>query len=104
MTVLIIYKVKNIITLKNYVNLNNQDYKAKREKIPDPPVFYAPKRTRALNRIPEKEISLFNLNENFINEIRNDEENINSVIFSEYFGYQNPSFLAKANQVIKIIK
>ena len=101
MTVLIIYKVKNIITLINYVNLNNQDYKAKREKIPDPPVFYAPKRARALNRISEKEISLFNSNENFVNEIRNDEENINSVIFSEYFGYQNPSFLAgyKNNQM-----
>ena len=36
-----------------------------------------------------------NSNESFLNEIRNDEENINDKIFIKYFGYQNPSFLAK---------
>ena len=38
----------------------------------------------------------------FINEIINDEKDINSEIFDEYFGYQNPSSLIedliKANQ------
>ena len=31
----------------------------------------------------------------FINVIKNDEKNINKEIFNEYFGHQNPSFLAK---------
>ena len=43
------------------------------------------------------------LNEYFVNKIKNDEKNINTEVFNEYFGYQNPSFLAedlfKANQV-----
>ena len=47
------------------------------------------------SRIPKVEISLFKLNENFVNAIRNDEENINGEIFRKYLGYQNPSFLAK---------
>ena len=28
----------------------------------------------------------------FMNEIKDDEKNINSELFNEYFGYQNPSF------------
>ena len=40
--------------------------------------------------------------DSFMNEIKNDEEHINSEIFNEYFGYQDPSFsvkdLIKANQ------
>ena len=43
------------------------------------------------------------LNEYFVNKIKNDEKNRNTEVFNEYFGYQNPSFLAedlfKANQV-----
>ena len=31
----------------------------------------------------------------FINEIINEKKDINNEIFAEYFGYQNPSFLAK---------
>ena len=33
--------------------------------------------------------------DSFINEVINDEKDINNKIFNEYFGYQNPSFLAK---------
>ena len=33
--------------------------------------------------------------EEFINEIKNDEKNINELIFKEYFFYQTPLFLAK---------
>ena len=33
--------------------------------------------------------------DSFINEIINNEKSISSEIFNEYFGYQNPSFLAK---------
>ena len=45
-----------------------------------------PNRTRTLNRISKQEISPFKLNENFVNEIRNDEENINSEIFQKVLG------------------
>ena len=52
-------------------------------------------------RHTRSEISI--LNEYFVNKIKNDEKNINTEVFNEYFGYQNPSFLAedlfKANQV-----
>ena len=41
------------------------------------------KKTRALSRVPKIEISPFKLNENFVNEIRNDKENINSEMFTE---------------------
>ena len=47
--------------------------------------------------------SPFRLNENSVNEIKNDEENINSKNLKKYFGYQNHLLLAKdlikANQV-----
>ena len=46
----------------------------------------SPNRTRTLNRISKQEISPFKLNENFVNEIRNDEENINSEIFQKKLG------------------
>ena len=43
------------------------------------------------------------LNKNLINEIKNDEKNINTEVYNEYFGYRNSSFLEedlfKANQV-----
>ena len=45
------------------------------------------------SRIPK--ISPFKLNENFVNEFRNDEKNINNETFREYFGYRNPAFLEK---------
>ena len=52
-------------------------------------------------RHTRSEISI--LNEYSVNKIKNDEKNINTEVFNEYFGYQNPSFLAedlfKANQV-----
>ena len=74
---------------------------------PDPtfnlPLSYTPKHTRACSKKRNVKISPFRMNEDFANEIRNDEENINSQIFREYFVYQNPSLLAKvlikANQV-----
>ena len=66
-------------------------------------ISYTPNQTRAKSRIPETEISPFELNENLVNEIGNDEERIKSVIFKKYYGYQNVSFrvivLFKANQV-----
>ena len=34
-----------------------------------------------------KRSEISRLNENFINEIKNDKKNINSEIFNEYFGY-----------------
>ena len=40
---------------------------------PNPPLFYTLKQTRAQSNIPKIEISLFKLNENFVNGIRNDE-------------------------------
>ena len=45
---------------------------------PHPPVFYLPKQAISL---PKIKISPFKLNENFLCEIRNDEENINSELF-----------------------
>ena len=39
--------------------------------------------------------SPFRLNENSVNEIKNDEENINSKKLKKYFGYQNHLLLAK---------
>ena len=38
---------------------------------------------------------LFKLNKDFENEIRSDWKKINNEIFKNYFGYQNPSILAK---------
>ena len=38
---------------------------------------------------------LLKAKDSFINEIINDEKGINNEILNEYFGYQNPSFLAK---------
>ena len=35
------------------------------------------------------------MHKNFTNRIVNDEKNINTEIFNEYFKYQNPSFLIK---------
>ena len=43
----------------------------------------------------KQETSPFKLNENFMNKIRNYEEDINNEISIEYFRYQNPSCLAK---------
>ena len=43
----------------------------------------SPNQTRTLDRISKQEISPFKLNENFVNEIRNNEENINSEIFQK---------------------
>ena len=37
----------------------------------------------------------FELHEKFINEMKNDEENINEQIFKEYFLHHTPLFLAK---------
>ena len=69
------------------------------------PSFYTPKQTKSRSRIPKVEISPFKLNENFVHEIRNDERNITSEMFREYFGYQNPSFSGKdlrnTNQIKK---
>ena len=45
---------------------------------PHPPVFYLPKQAISL---PKIKISPFKLNENFLSEIRNDEENVNSELF-----------------------
>ena len=39
--------------------------------------------------------SLLELGEEFMNEIKNDEENINEQIFKEYFLYQTSLFLVK---------
>ena len=64
----------------------------------NPSVLYTPKQTRARSRTPEIKIS-----RNFVNEVRNDDENLNSEISKEYVNYQNPSLLEKcllkANQV-----
>ena len=64
----------------------------------NPSVLYTPKQTRARSRTPEIKIS-----RNFVNEVRNDDENMNSEISKEYVNYQNPSllekYLLKANQV-----
>ena len=46
-------------------------------------------------KISKQEIFPFKLHEIFVNEIRNDEENINNEIFKEYFWHQYPSFLVK---------
>ena len=35
------------------------------------------------------------MREEFLNEIKNEEKNINEQIFKEYFGYESPSFLVK---------
>ena len=61
----------------------------------NPTEFYAPKRTKARAKISKHKISPFKLNENFQNEIKSDKEKINNEIFKDYFGYQNPSILAK---------
>ena len=67
---------------------------AKTDPKSDPTVFYTVKRTNTSK-----------LNENFVDEIRNDKENIKNLIFKKYFRYQNSSFLAnylvKAKQVKK---
>ena len=56
----------------------------KKNLIPNPPAFYPPTQTKSLNRISKQEISPFKLNGNFVNEIRNDEESINTEMFGEY--------------------
>ena len=67
-------------------------------------ILYMPKQTGAKSRISKTETSPFKLNKNFVSKIKNEEEKLNTEIFKKYFGYQNPSFLAKelfnANQVI----
>ena len=47
---------------------------------------------------PKHETSPLKLNENFMIEIRNDEKNINNIMFKWLFWYQKPSFLAKKFQ------
>ena len=54
-------------------------------------------------KIYKIEVSPFKSSKNFVNKIRGKEKYTNNEIFKEYFGYQNPSFIAKdllkANQV-----
>ena len=38
---------------------------------------------------------MLNLREEFLNEIKNEEKNINEHLFNEYFNYQFPSLLVK---------
>ena len=45
--------------------------------------------------ISKDKLSPLKLNEDFANEIRNDEENINNKIFRGYLEYQHPPFFAK---------
>ena len=66
--------------------------------------FYTPKQAKAGRTILKVENSPNKLNENFANEIRNDEENINSEIFRKYFGYPNPSSLAKGLLIASQVK
>ena len=61
-----------------------------KDPTPDPTIFYTSKQTKRQTKISKSKIFAFKLNQNFVNEIRNDEENINNEIFKEYFGYQNP--------------
>ena len=67
-------------------------------------ILYMSQQTGAKSRISKTETSPFKLNKNFVSKIKNEEEKLNTEIFKKYFGYQNPSFLAKdlfkANQVI----
>ena len=58
------------------------------------PVFYTPKRPIELNILSKKEIYPFNLNENFCNEIRNDEENIDKMDLKKSDKYINLSNLS----------
>ena len=60
----------------------------------DQAVFYTPKRPIALNILSKKEIYPFNLNENFCNEIRNDEENIDKIDLKKSDKYINLSSLS----------
>ena len=46
-------------------------------------------------KIYKIEVSPFKSSKNFVNEIRGKEKYANNEIFKEYFGYQNPSFIAK---------
>ena len=57
--------------------------------------FHKHKRTKVQTKMSKQETSPFKLNENFMNKIRNYEEDINNEISIEYFRYQNPSCLAK---------
>ena len=50
--------------------------------------------TEPKNKTKSK-ISSLKLRENFLNEIKNDEKNMNEQIFQEYFGYRSPSILVK---------
>ena len=54
-----------------------------------------PKPTKWQNKKFRPRLSLLKLSENFVNEIGHDENHITNEIFKQYFGYQNPSFLAK---------
>ena len=47
---------------------------------PNHPVFYSPKRTRARSRISKIEVSLFELNENFVDGIRDEEKYIMNIL------------------------
>ena len=44
----------------------------------NPTAFYTPKQTKTRTKVSKQEISPFKLNADFVNEIRNDEENTNS--------------------------
>ena len=46
-------------------------------------------------KIYKIEVSPFKSSKNFVNEIRGKEKYTNNEIFKDYFGYQNPSFIAK---------
>ena len=52
--------------------------------------------------ISKDKLSPLKLNEDFANEIRNDEENINNKIFRGYLEYQHPPFFAK--KIFKVNK
>ena len=113
----LLWKVKNLLKARenilnsfrnNVFPIINATLDTKPDTTPDTTpqqsIFYMPKQTGAKSRISKTEISPFKLKENFASKIRIDQEKLNTEIFKKYFGYQNPSFLAKylfkANQVI----
>ena len=67
--------------------------------VPEPAPWLTPKLSvfdtlKTIKVKTKHKISPVKLLEEFLNEIRNDEEHINNEIFREYFGYQNTSSLA----------
>ena len=48
------------------------------EPTSNPKAFYTPKQTKIRTKVSKQGISPFRLNANFVNKIRNDEENTNS--------------------------